>query len=186
MKLLHGKIGVKFDENHNFVHKIGDVELIIPKVWMDAENSAEKYSENINYLETKPQICTVVHESTEAPYRIGDRLFMHYMAYEVAEKIEDYWMVDSEFVIFKIGETWEMANDTYLGEAVWNESIRPSGIIIESKKDNLKVRLTHLPKDPKFKKGEVVVSIDKNNYPVKFGGKDYVKIKTDEIVATVI
>lgn len=152
--------------------------------------STSRFDENTNYLETNPQIAVVKHPNAKLKYEVGDTVFLHYMAWEWAEPTDDGHVIDTDFILFQILEdgTLEMIDDLYLGEAVYSsEEITPSGIILlEGKKDNLKVKLTHLPKNNKdLKAGDIVLSVDKNNYEFDYNGKKYVKIMRDEIVGVI-
>lgn len=155
----------------------------------EAEASTTRFEENNNYLETNPQICTVVHSSAHHPYRVGDKLFVNYLAWEWREKTEDGHLIEADSVFFVIepDETLRMEPHTYLGEAIYAEDVvTASGILLSGgKKDNLRVRITHIPPNSDFKVGDVIVSIDKNNYELTYQGKKYVKITTDEIVGVI-
>ncbi len=154
------------------------------------ETETTRFDENRNYLETHPQICTVIKGNGR--WRKGDEIFVHYMAYETAAfsvtGLDDAVIIDADFVFFRIlasGE-FEMAEDTYLGEAVINgDAVTASGIVFDlGKRDSLRVRITHVPADARLSVGDVVFSVDKNNYEFNYReGQRYIKLKTDEIGA---
>lgn len=215
-------IAVKFNSNHNKVIELGDtgIKLYRPDEWVERDDYGEikldektgttKFGYNVDYKETHPQICVVTASNPKYPYKIGDKLFVHYMAYETAEcgDIETLEaIIIADYVFFRINSdgTWDLSNDTYIGEAVLiGEDITNTGIILSlGKKDNLKVKITHIHK-PYYKKnerypelesmhltypicniGDTVVSIDKYNYEFELDGKKYIKLSSHEI-ATVI
>lgn len=155
----------------------------------EAEASTTRFEENENYLETNPQICTVIHSSAHHPYKVGDKLFVNYLAWEWREKTEDGHLIEADSVFFVIGTDGSLSMEphTYLGEAIYAEDVvTTSGILLSSgKKDNLRVRITHIPPNSDFEVGDTIVSIDKNNYELTYQGKKYVKITTDEIVGVI-
>jgi len=82
------KLYVRFDPDHNKVFELGDtgVKLIRPDQWLHRdEEGKQTFQENTNYLETKPQVCEVLMANDNYPYKVGDKLFCHYMAYETAQ-----------------------------------------------------------------------------------------------------
>jgi co-chaperonin GroES (HSP10) len=112
------------------------------------------------------------------------------MAWEWAELTEHGHLIDTDFILFQIlpDGTFKLPDNLYLGEAVYSEEeITPSGIImLEGKKDNLKVKLTHLAQNnTDLKVGDIVLSVDKNNYEFDYWGKKYIKIMSDEIVGVI-
>ena len=108
------------------------------------------------------------------------------MAFEWAETTEYGEIVDADFIMFKINEdeTFELIDNLYLGEEVFSEEIVTTGGIFLSggKKDNLRVKLTHVPPNTKFNIGDTVVAVDKNNYAINYWGKTYIKLMEHEIV----
>ena len=200
MKILHGNIAGKFDEKHNRSFMIGDLEIVRADLWVAKHGDEEThttFNENVNYLETKPQIFTVTHPSANHNYKEGDKLFVHYMAYETAERMDYGTVISTDFIFFKINEdeSIELVDGLYLAESLYTpEDIRPSGIIIGGgKKEALKVRITHVPHNkPKHyeehpvKIGDIVLTIDDKNYEFNYlGGKKYVKLLFSEIAMVV-
>lgn len=193
MKLLNGLIGGTFDKSHNKKVGVGldGIEIIRADKWlnMDAmqkDGVTSRFNENVNYLETNPQIFVVTHPSSLHKYKVGDRLFLNYMAYEWAENTEYGEIIDADFIMFKINDddSFELIDGLYLGEEIFSaEIVTHGGIFISGgKKDNLRVKLTHIPLNSKFEIGDIVVSIDKNNYPLNYWGKTYIKLMEQEIV----
>lgn len=199
---MNNWIAVQFDEKHNYTLGKGlkNLDIIRADKWIHREDDGEqgsKYNENVNYLETHPQICTVIYENQSHPYKRGDKLFVHYMAYETAEAAfgedcENATIIDCDFIFFKIldGGSFEMKEGIYLGEQQYTEEeVRPSGIIIGgNKKEALKIRITHIPESPPkwhkehpIKVNDLILSIDDKNYELNFWGKRYVKLRYDEI-----
>lgn len=157
----------------------------------ELENMATRVDENQNYLQTNPQIAVIKHPNIRMDYKPGDWVFVHYMAYEWAEMTEFGTMIDADFIFFQICDdsSLKLVDDLYLGEAVYSEEQKTASGIIYSlggEKDNLKVRLTHLPPNNEhFKVGDVVLSIDKHNYEFSYGGQKYIKLMKSEIVGKI-
>lgn len=155
---------------------------------LESQDATTQYQDNENYLETNPQIATILHPNATLPYKEGDTVFLHYMAWEWAEITEYGHLIDTDFILFQIvGDEIVMRDGVYLGEAVYSdEEVTPSGIILlEGKKDNLRVKLTHIPKDSILQVGQTVLSIDKNNYEFDYWGKKYIKLSESEIVGVI-
>jgi hypothetical protein len=196
MNCINKYLSVKFDKDHNKIVGTGlnGLPIIRPDAWLhkDAANDHEKTTveENVDYKETHPQICIVTAENPNYPYRVGDRLFVHYMAYETAahgDIVTYEAIIIADYVFFKINldGTWDLADDTYIGEPVINDEwVSPSGILVEmGKKDNLRVNITHVYKGAsrRVKVGDIAISIDKYNYEFKYENKKYVKLSSHEI-----
>lgn len=200
MKLLNDKIAVQFETSHNKIvgTGIGGLELIRPDRWLnhDAEEvdgSLSRFDENVNYLETHPQICVVIHPNTQCDYRAGDKLFVHYMALEWAEYTIYGTIIETDFIIFQImpDGLLKLVDDTYLGELLFEKEEETNGFItVKEKKDSLKIKITHLANNHKaefgFGVGDIIISVDKNNYAFNYDGKKLIKLTRDEIVAKLI
>lgn len=203
MNCLHNRIKVAFDQKHKQVHKIGDVELIIPHEWMDTDDDGRiktntdgstKWSENTNYLETKPQICIVLETNSKYPYKKGDRLFTHYMAYETAENgdittYEGFIIADYIFCTLLPDGSYKMANEVYFAKQIYELEEKTAGGIyipeIARKPKLTEVKLVHLPEKTPFKQNEVVVTIDRYNYPCEIDGEIYIMLRENEIVGRI-
>jgi co-chaperonin GroES (HSP10) len=195
MNCINGQLVVQFDTSHNKVVGKGfnGIDIIRPDMWLYSHGDAEthtKFDENHNKLETDPQICTVIHANSKYPYKVGDRLFVHYMAYETAEKHDDGYWIDAYFVFFTIEQDGKIkpVKDLYLAEPVFEqEKVTDGGIIIQGgKKDNLRLKIVVVPENNVFDVGDTVLSIDKNNYTIKYQDKEYVKIMEHEIVGKIL
>jgi len=195
MKLLNGKIGVKFDESHNktLTKGLNDLDIVRADLWINREDDGEqssKYNENLNYLETKPQIASVTITSASCDYKVGDKIFLHYMAYETAELTEYGWIVDTDFILFQImpDNTFKMVDGAYLGEQLLtDEVITETGIYLSGgKKEGLKVKITHVPDNNLISIGETVVTVDDKQYELNYWGKKYIKLVENEIVGVLI
>lgn len=204
MKVLNNKIIVEFDKNHNEVvgKGLNGLDIIRGHAWAtvsDDEEMAKKYTVNTNYREVHPQICTVLHPSSNHDYKVGDKLFVHYMAAETCEYVGYLgitgYIIETDFIFFQILEDgiFKMVDGLYLGEQQYTaEEIRPSGIFIGGGvKEGLKVRITHIPeKFPKWYKehpiniGDLVLTIDDKQYELDYWGKKYIKLVDSEIVGT--
>lgn len=193
-KCIGNKLRVRFDVKHNRLFKVGGLELIRPDEWLNREDNGEsKYEENVNYLETKPQICEVLIANDNYPYKVGDVLFAHYMAWETSQCgdiITNEAFIIGDYIFFQIlpDGSWKLADNIYIGKQVYTEEIvSPSGIIIDlgKKKENLQVKLTHLPDNSEFEVGDTVLSIDKYNYEFTIYPDKYIKLTRDEIAGKI-
>lgn len=197
---LNNYIRVRFERNDTV--KIGDLELVRPEVWSEKDeqgnakyedDGTQKMGYNTNGLETKPQLCEVLIANDNYPYKAGDKLFVHYMAEEVAvdgDLVTREAFILAEYVFFTIlpnGE-WKCADGIYIGEPVLNgEEVSPNGIFVSlGKKDNLKVKISHVPKDNDVQIGETVVSVDRYNYQFELDGKEWIMIRESEIAGRVV
>lgn len=197
MRLLTDKIAVRFNTDHNKVVGTGinGLELIRPDHWInneaeENEDSLTRFEENVNYLETHPQICVVLHPNANCEYREGDTLFVHYMALEWAETTEYGTIIETDFILFQILPDGELkvVNDTYLGKLVYEKEEETNGFaVIKEKKDSLKIKITHVAAKHRqefgFGIGDTVISVDKNNYAFNYNGEKLIKLTRDEIVS---
>jgi len=201
MKAILNKIGIAFDENHLKSYNLGNgIQLQRAEAWRGREGDDRtntKMETNVNHLETNPQIGTVIIENDEYPYKKGDVVFMHYLAYETFEdKVEvdgqDVYLIAESFIFFTIvGDELKMKSKHYLGRVKISDPPKTtSGIYLTSLevvKDDLRVNITHVPGDERkvCEVGEEVIPIDKSNYPIKLGDIEYVLLKEQEIVAKI-
>lgn len=198
MECLNNNIFVRYDLSHNKVFKIGDLELIRPDAWEVKDDSAEdmtKTESNVNKLHVHPQIATIVKENGKFPYKKGDKVFLHYMAYEWAEQFEidgeDCTMIDGEYVLFVIKDgEFIMPEGFYLGEEIFTEGAKTeSGIYLtpfDKVKKAMMITITHKPEGDNFVEiGETVLSCDDKQYILNINDKDYVWLKKSEIVAKI-
>ncbi len=192
MNILHNKLIVKFDEKHLKEFDLGGITIIRPDEWLHKEEDGkQKFAENTNYLETKPQIATVTHANSKLPYKVGDKLFLHYMAHETAsyfneETKEAFINADYVFMTFNEDGTYKMADGIYFGEQLFDDDEKTeSGIIINvlgGKPKLCNIKLCHLPAHTGFERNEVVLTIDNYQYPLKVDGKDYIMLREREII----
>lgn len=199
MNCPNNNIFVKYDLTHNKEFDLGNgVKLIRPDAWHVNDNSLEdttKTESNVNKLEVHPQIATVVHGNRKFPYHKGDKVFLHYMAFEWAEEFnidgEPCTLVDADYVLFVIkDEEFVMPSDYYLGEQVYKEGEKTaSGIYLTSQaevKVAMEIKITHKPANCDFVDiGETVLTVDDKQYVLKINNKEYVWLKKSEIVAKV-
>lgn len=186
---------VKYEANHNKTFDVGGVQLIRPDDWLHKdEDGKQTFQENTNYLETKPQICTVLIANPNYPFQVGDRLFVHYMAHETAKNgdiltNEAFIIADYIFFTFR-DDQWQLVDGTYIGEQVYTpEKATSSGLIydIGGKKENMQVKITHIPNDAdEIQVGDTVLSIDKYNYEFTIYPNKYIRLTKEEIVGKVI
>lgn len=202
MKSQNKYLYVKFDPSHNKVFNVGGLELIRPDDWLHAdEYGKQTFAENTNYLETKPQICTVLASNDNYPYQVGDVLFTHYMSWETAQNGDistNEAFIIADYVFFTIlpDGSYKMADGVYIGEQVYtSDTITEHGVIAElgGKKEALRVKITHIPdKLPKWhtehpvKVGDIAISVDKYNYEFTIYPKRYIKLTEQEIAGVLI
>lgn len=207
MKAIRNKIGVVFDDSHLKTYDLGNgIKLERAESWRGKEGDEEsitKVESNVNHLETNPQIGLVVMENDNYSYKTGDKVFMHYLAYEeFEEKIEvdgaDCYLIDEGHILFTFNPDggYNMNSDNHLGEVIIEEPPKTtSGIYLTSQeevKNDLRIKITHTPMEVEneygvlskniCEVGDVVVPIDKSNYPLTVDGKEYVMLRNDEIV----
>jgi len=195
MKVLHKKLVVKFDDLHNKIFKVGGVELYRTDEWLHRdEQGKQSFEENCNYLETKPQVAVLRHSNSKYPYQPGDKLFLHYMAHVTAtyaNEADKDAFIDAYYVLFTFMPDggYKMADGICFAEQLYTEdNVTPAGIIIDvlgHKPKLCQVRVTHAPEESEFKQGELVLTIDANQYPVRVDGKDYIMLREREIVGRV-
>lgn len=195
MKVLHNRIVVRFDETDKKLFNVGGVELYRPDEWLHkSEEGKTTYTENTNYLETKPQRATVTHTNEKYPYQVGDKVFLHYMAhttstYAIEETKDAFVFADYVFFTFNEDGTYKMAEGVYFGEQIYSEDEKtPNGIIINvlgHKPKLCQIKLTHVPDDSEFKIGDVILTVDSYQYPANVDGKDYVMVRESEIAGRV-
>lgn len=205
------KIGVRFDQLHNKVLGVGlnGIEIVRAEAWkstQDDKDGNSRFEENVDYKETHPQICVVTKTNPDYPYKVGDKLFVHYMAFETAKNgdIVTYdAIIDADYVFFTLkDDEIIISEDIYIGEPIYSkEEKTKSGIVLAGgKEDSLKIRILHttapfykyLPQigerakfltQPIVKPGDIVISQDKYNYHFKYNKKKYVMLKGHEIAA---
>ena len=197
MQLLNNNVIVKFDESHNKTFNIGAIDLVRPDTWVfDELNTGEtQYQKQYDLRQTMPQIATIkVSNKRCDELKEGDMVFTHYLAFDTSEVIkigeEDYRTVGLGSILFKILSNGEIKpmDDNYLGEEVFEEEeVTASGIILSafgSRKKRSMIKITHIPENsPYVKVGDVVYTIDDNQYTLDFLGKKYIKLNTWHIVA---
>lgn len=196
MESVGNKVIVRFDESHNKVFKIGDVEIMKPDIWQyNAGESDDRMEGKVNKLLINPQVAEVVINNKKNKLAKGDKVFVHYMAYEWKDdnaidiKGVKCAMIDGGQVFFKIVEGELITQpDIFLGELIHEDKMTMSGIIISV--SNVRrastIKITHKPKEVKketnmIEVGMTVNTVDDNQYIVNYNGKDYVVLKSNEI-----
>lgn len=207
MRAIGNKIGVVFDDNHLKTYDLGNgIKLHRAETWVGKEGDEEGFTKtesNVNHLETNPQIGWVVMPNDKYDLKVGDKVFMHYLAFEeFEEKIEidgkDCYLIEENFIFFTMenGE-YKMRPNTYLGTIIINEPPKSTfGIYLTSQdafKNDLKISITHSPIpvtnehgvfiENVCKVGDIVMPIDRSNYPLTVDEVEYVMLKDTEIVA---
>lgn len=206
MKCNGRYIGVVFDESHLKSYDLGNgIKLERAESWRAREDDGEtntKLVTNVNHLEVNPQIGWVAITNSEYNFEIGDKIFMHYLAYEMFEdrivdsEDREVYFVDATYVFFKIKDELEMMPNTYLGiPHIEPPPQTASGIFLTSQrevKDELRVTITHEPQSAPNRfgiviprnadVGDVVLPMDRSNYYIKLDDKEYVVLKEHEII----
>lgn len=192
MKLLNKNLIVNFVNDHNKAIGIGinGEPIVRADMWLNTEaevaDAPSRFDENVNYLETNPQICVVLTENAYYPFKTGEKLFVHYLAWDWKEREGEGYVIEADYVFFKILEdgTFEMIKDHYLGTPVIRKDEEVGGFVIASEnKDSLQVDITHVPSDGSVQIGDRVIATDKYNYEFDYWGKRYIKLVKEEIVA---
>lgn len=195
MEVIGKNLAVIFDERHNFEFEVGGITLIKPKQWEHSagtEDQGRLVTENVNKIDVNPQIATVIATNPNSFFKVGDKIFTHYMAYELKEDTQlddiEISIIDEEFAIFKIeNNEIVLPNGYYLGEQIMETELKSDyGLILNvvEKKKALTVQITHLPKEKsQIELNDVIQSIDDFNYQFDFNGKKYTFLKEEEIVA---
>lgn len=198
METVGNKLGVIFDEKHNFEFEVGGIKLIKPKEWEHSEGSEEQgrlVTENVNRIDVNPQLATVVISHDNSFFKVGDKIFTHYMAYELMEYAEiesqEISIIDEDLVIFKIEDNQiSLPERHYLGKQIMETELKfDSGLILNviEKKKALNVQITNLPEKVSYiELKDVILTIDDFNYQFEYKGEKYVFLKEEEIVAKLI
>lgn len=197
MEAINNNIGIVFDEEDKRFYDLGNgLKLERADSWRFNEGTSDKHTRvetNVNHLDVNPQFGRVVVENTKFPYKSGDIVFMHYLAYEMFEDLfeiqgdDKVCFVDESLILFKIEDKeYILPEGTYLAQEVLHDAPRTSsGIFITPFthiKDDLMIKITHTPEERIYQKGDVVISIDSNNYPIEVYDEKFFVIKEDEIV----
>lgn len=165
------------------------LNLIIPERYTIHEQSGYMDNESRHAVTSdrrliNPQNVTILSGENE-----GKEAFVYYLAYECAKWIDDKRAVIPESMIFFITDPIEMMPDTYLGQEVFiNGEKTESGIYITpfvEKKEGVRIKLTHVPKNSIASVGDIVITIDDKQYSLIYGGQTHIKLMEREIVAIV-
>lgn len=196
MKMINNYIAVEFDLDHN--RKING--LYRPETWV-FENSDQKegdvvYDTNRNKKETNPQIATVIVSNDNCPYKVGDKVFTHYLSFDSPNAIDldgkEYTVTTYQNIFFRINEdgTYEMADRTYLGEQVYSEGEKTASGIYTTPfaevKETLRIKLTHVPEGSQYQVGDIIVSADDYQYEIDIYGKKFIKITKEWIYGKMV
>lgn len=203
MRCVNNFLGVKFDPTHNKVvgKGINGLDIIRPDEWLHKDDEGKQtFQENTNYLETKPQICTVIVANDNYPYQVGDKLFVHYMAWETAkcgDIVTHEAFIVADYVFFTILPNGElkMAKENYIGKQLYTEDIvTKSGIFLQGgRPKSLQIRITNIPQEPPkwygrhpVVKDDIAISCDGYNYEFKYDGQKYIRLKWSEIAGIMV
>ncbi len=213
MKCMNNYIAVEFDREYQKTRQIeGGITLIKPDQWLYTEgtetNNGAKYDTQRDLKEVNSQIATVVAENYTVDERTGNRrcslrtgqkIFVHFLEYDRATPFDvdgkEHSFIDFRSVFFVIhGDgDYEMTPDTYLSEPCMIESPKTeSGIFLCSdealKRDSLKVRITHAPKDgtAEYSIGDIIICTDSFDYRLKVDGREYIKLTSQWMTSKLV
>ena len=198
MKAVGDRLFVDYDMTHNKVFKINGLDLLRPDIYLFKDGESDnKMEAKVNKLDLNPQIATVEIDNPKFNLFKGDKVFLHYMAYEWLD-INEYelidnkklYCIDAKNVFFKIFEDrLELKEDLFLGEVILENKLTLSGIHIniENKRKESLIKITHIPKEcgKEYKQinvDTIVKTIDDNQYIINYDNKKYVVLKSSEIV----
>ena len=201
MQTVGDRVIVKFDLKESSTYDLGSLELVRPSIWEHEEGVSDNKMENkVNKLLVNPQIATAV--ATNSKYKVakGDKLFLHFMAWEWGQdepiKIDnqDCHVINGTYILFKFdGDKIILSDDTFLGEVIKESNMTLSGLIIsvEEKRKAATVVITHIPMNVKKEYsdiliGDTVKTIDDHQYVFTFNKKEYVKLTSEEIMGVLI
>ena len=189
---INNWIGVEFDENHNKTVNVGGIEIARPETWVYQEfDDKTMYENNKDLKSVNPQIATVVSPNPKYGLQKGDLVFVHYLQYSTELIIDGIKYIPFNTIFFKINgkDDFEMADDTYLAKKVLIEAEKTaSGIFLtstETKREPLKLTVTHVPRNSTIKVGNTIVTEDDYQYEIDIYGETYVKITPEWIAATI-
>lgn len=174
MTFPNAHILVKFDPVPEVSGLTIPERYLIQSAEKDGEHDA--YGITTNRRLINPQICTNV--------LTGDRLFVHYGAYELRKDADEGSLIPERTVLFLLDPIRPLPGK-YIGEAVYSDDERtPGGIILkEGVKEGVKVKVLH--SSGRFEPGTVIITQDDRQYPFKYEGKDYIML-TDEVIVGVV
>lgn len=185
-------IGIKFDENHNRSVNIGGIEVIRPNQWVHTElDNKTMYEVNRDLKDTNPQIATIVKGNTNYGLKEGDLVFTHYLAYNSTLLFDGIQYINFNSIFFKINgkDDFEMADGVILAKRVLIEAPKTqSGIFLtsdETKPEELKIKITHTPRDSTFHIGDTILTADSFHYEIDVYGEKYVKVTPEWIIGEV-
>lgn len=179
MTPTQNRILVKFDETPET-----PLNLIIPERFVVHEQGGADDNETRQAVTTdrrliNPQTVTVLSGQYE-----GCKAFVYYGAYEVSKFHEGVAIMPETHLIF-LTDPMKMLPEIYLGEEIFSEGEKTaSGIYttpVAEYKEAVKIRLTHVPEKAVAEVGEVVITVDGNQYWLLYGGKRYIKLRESEI-----
>jgi len=185
-------IGIKFDESHNRTVNVGGIQIARPETWVYQEfDDKTMYENNKDLKATNPQIAHILNSNVKYGLQKDDLVFVHYLQYNSDLIIDGIKYIPFNTIFFKINgkDDFEMADGILLAKRILVEAPKTnSGIFlssVETKKEPLKLVITHIPRDSKLKTGDIIITEDDYQYEIDVYNETYVKITPDWIAATI-
>jgi len=196
MNCINDHIYITFDQDDRFKKILpGGAEIIMPKVWDYVDDYGQKngkWDTNLNGLEANPQVGYVLVENPAYRFKSGDKIFMHFLAYENRWRVSigdyDGYAISANDIFFTDNGTIEMVDGVYLGKQLYDDIPQtPSGLYIGhvERKKECYIELTHVPLRSPYKPGNIIFTVDGAQYPVRYNGMELIKVLENEIVGVV-
>jgi co-chaperonin GroES (HSP10) len=191
MRIINNYIIATFDYDHSksIIETASGIAIPERYVIEEADEDANTaYGVTTDRKAINPQKVTVVDGAGLVD---EGRYFVHYGAFEVCKWLSNDRVKDGrafisvQMLLFKI-EPLQCLDSTYIGEEVYGELPKTaSGIYLTAQLDEIeevKVKLTHIPKNSLLNVGDVLITIDGFQYTFDYEGKKYIKVDEKEIV----
>lgn len=162
--------------------------LIIPERYLiqdDEDDGGKHYGVVTDRKLINPQVCRVVRGGQFE----GERVFVYYGAYEIAQWVSETEALIPERTVFFVidGEALHPVNDIYLGQTIWEDGEKTaSGIYTTPNGGGMavcRIRITHVPENSTdISVGDVIITIDNSQYILDYGGVKHVKVSKQHII----
>lgn len=192
MNCIRNNIFVTWNPEERFTVLFGDKSIIIPFKWQHLDEygfATDKMEENINYLQTAQQTAYVLAENPKFKFKKGDKVIFHYLAISYKCTVDgiDGAFIDATDIFFRDNGEIDMADGYYLCEQLFDDIPQtPSGIFLEHIERKKECHLKVLHGSGLYQPGDIVFSIDGAQYKFTYEGKEYIKLKEEEIVGALV